>query len=95
MRADFPQKNRPTTFFGFAGWLGFGVLGRSTTHVLHDLGKPIAGVGESVEVSRSIPVITRKAETVEWERPSEIHRSATDLLIVECAKEWLLKNAEP
>jgi len=30
------------------------------------------------------------AETVEWERQSEIHRSATDLLLVECAKDWLL-----
>jgi hypothetical protein len=36
-----------------------------------------------------------EAETVEWERPSEIHRSATDLLMVECAKEWLLKDVEP
>jgi hypothetical protein len=32
------------------------------------------------------------AEIVELERQSEIHRSATDLLLVERAKEWLLEG---
>jgi len=32
------------------------------------------------------------AETVEWERQSEIHRSATDLLLVERAEELLLEE---
>ena len=35
------------------------------------------------------------AETVEWERQSEISRSAADLLLVERAKEWLLQDVEP
>jgi hypothetical protein len=41
--------NRPTTSFGFAGWLGSGFPGRSTTHSFHNLGKPIAGIGETIE----------------------------------------------
>src|SRR3954454_12541823 len=47
----FPMETSlPTTFFGFAGWLGSGFLSRSTTHTLHDLGKPIAGVGKAIDV---------------------------------------------
>jgi hypothetical protein len=34
-------------------------------------------------------------ETAEWERQSEISRSASDLLLVERAREWLLQNVEP
>jgi hypothetical protein len=34
------------------------------------------------------------AETVEWERQLELCRSATDLLLVERAKEWLLEGAD-
>jgi hypothetical protein len=34
------------------------------------------------------------AETVEWERQSEIRRSAIDLLLVERAREWLLEDVE-
>ena len=44
------RTSRPTTFFGFAGWLGSGFLGRSTTYAFYDLGKPIASLGEAVEV---------------------------------------------
>ena len=34
-------------------------------------------------------------ETAEWERQSEISRSASDLLLVERAREWLLQSVEP
>ena len=45
-----PEMSRPTTVSGFAGRLGSGSLGKSTTNAFHDLGKPIASVGEAVEV---------------------------------------------
>ncbi len=34
-------------------------------------------------------------ETAEWERQSKISRSASDLLLVERAREWLLQSVEP
>ena len=44
------RTNHPTTLSGFDGWFGSCSRGRSTTHAFDDLGKPIAGVGEAVEV---------------------------------------------
>ena len=36
------------------------------------------------------PGVYEDEEALEWERQSELRRSAVDLLLVERAKEWLL-----
>jgi hypothetical protein len=43
------------------------------------------------------PVVTRLHDgryIAVWERQCEISRSASDLLLVECAKEWLLDKGD-
>ena len=94
MRADFPQRGtarQPSS--DSPGGSVLCVLGRSTTHVLHDLGKPIAGIGKSVEVVLALAA-TIDDSPVPQQRQVVAHRRLAHVKLVAQPPDMVLPFGE-